>query len=83
VWDTGPVLADLVRPEQRPVKRIADAGGQGRLTGRKGFDEMAIEQAMMRLESRAVANQNETRLPALVRLDDEDIAAAIADLRGV
>ncbi len=41
---------------------------------------MAIEQAMKRIESRAVANQNETRLPALVRLDDADIAAAIADV---
>jgi osmotically-inducible protein OsmY len=41
---------------------------------------MAIEQAMTRLDSRAVAHQNEARLPALVRLDDEEIAAAIADV---
>jgi osmotically-inducible protein OsmY len=41
---------------------------------------MAIEQAMTRMESRTVANRNETRLPALVRLDDADIAAAIADV---
>ena len=41
---------------------------------------MAIEQVMTRIESRAVANQNEIRLPALVRLEDAKIAAAMADV---